>query len=138
MNEQKLEVTLVIPVHNEQGNLAQIVEDIRTVFDGWIYEMVFIDDGSVDETAAELRELKKTIHFSGDCHPCRTIWKKRRPGDRRTSRALSLACESIGSTNVTPPHRAFRMPNCFFARLCNEENIVRMNICRTSRTSPES
>lgn len=59
MNEQKLEVTLVIMVHNEQGNLAQIVEDIRTVFDGWIYEMVFIDDGSVDETAAELRELKK-------------------------------------------------------------------------------
>ena len=63
MNEQKLEVTLLIPVFNEEGNLAPIVDEIREAFAGWTYEILFIDDGSTDGTAAELKQLKE--RYSG-------------------------------------------------------------------------
>ena len=63
MSEQKVEATLVIPVHNEEGNLTPIVDEIRSAFAGWTYEILFVNDGSTDGTAAELKLLKKRYPF---------------------------------------------------------------------------
>ena len=49
------ELSIVIPVFNEAGNIAGVVEEVRAAFDGRVgYEIVFVDDGSDDGTAGEI------------------------------------------------------------------------------------
>ena len=45
-------ISLVIPVHNEEGNLAKLMERIRPVMTAMErpYEVVFVDDGSRDRS----------------------------------------------------------------------------------------
>ena len=54
-------VSLVVPVYNEAENLVPLYEEVAAVFaapdaSGW--ELVFVDDGSVDSTPRVLAELK--------------------------------------------------------------------------------
>ena len=53
-----MDLSVVIPVKNEAENIAPLVGEIRAALDGFIgYEIVFIDDGSNDATAAEILRL---------------------------------------------------------------------------------
>lgn len=53
-----MDLSVVIPVRNEAPNLAPLVAEIRRALDGRLdYEIVYVDDGSRDETAAELARL---------------------------------------------------------------------------------
>jgi dolichol-phosphate mannosyltransferase len=57
-----MDLSVVIPVKNEAGNIAPLVREIRAALDGFIgYEIIFIDDGSNDATAAEIRQLAAEI-----------------------------------------------------------------------------
>ncbi|HEV8311146.1 MAG TPA: glycosyltransferase family 2 protein [Methylomirabilota bacterium] len=51
-------VSIVIPVHNEQDNVTPLLESIRDALEGLgrPYELIVVDDGSTDGTAARLRE----------------------------------------------------------------------------------
>jgi glycosyltransferase involved in cell wall biosynthesis len=53
------ELSIVIPVHDEEDNVAPLVEDITRVLEdfGRTYEIVFVDDGSRDGTFARLVRL---------------------------------------------------------------------------------
>ena len=54
-----MELSVVIPVKNEAGNIAPLVAEIAAALDGRIdYEIVYVDDGSSDATAAEIRDLQ--------------------------------------------------------------------------------
>ena len=57
MNEALPDISVVVPVHNEQGAAAPLAREIAAAFQGRSYEMVFVDDASRDETLAELRSL---------------------------------------------------------------------------------
>ncbi|WP_454657829.1 glycosyltransferase family 2 protein [Bosea beijingensis] len=48
-----------MPVHNEADNLPLLVERLRTTLNGKVesWEVVFVDDGSRDETLAVIRDL---------------------------------------------------------------------------------
>jgi len=48
-----------VPVHNEADNLPLLVERLRTTLGGKVesWEVVFVDDGSRDETLAVIRDL---------------------------------------------------------------------------------
>ncbi len=48
-------VTVVIPAYNEGDHVAQQVRDVQTTLaaTGWIFEVIVVDDGSRDATAAE-------------------------------------------------------------------------------------
>ena len=57
MNEALPDISVVVPVHNEQGAAAPLAREIAEAFEGRSYEMVFVDDASRDDTLAELRSL---------------------------------------------------------------------------------
>jgi dolichol-phosphate mannosyltransferase len=52
-------VSVVVPVRNEAGNIAPLVGEIAAALEGqWPFEVVYVDDGSSDNTAAELERLR--------------------------------------------------------------------------------
>jgi len=58
MNNNNPAVSVVVPVRNEAGNIAPLVAEIAAALEGqWPFEVVYVDDGSSDGTAAELEKL---------------------------------------------------------------------------------
>ena len=54
-----MELSVVIPVRDEAGNIAPLVAEIAAALDGRLaYEIVYVDDGSRDATVAEIRRLQ--------------------------------------------------------------------------------
>ena len=57
-----MELSVVIPVRNEAGNIAPLVAEITAALNGVAaYEIVYVDDGSDDATAAEIRRLQAGV-----------------------------------------------------------------------------
>ena len=57
-----MDLSVVIPVRNEAGNIAPLVVEIGAALDGVLaYEIVYIDDGSDDSTAAEIGRLQQQL-----------------------------------------------------------------------------
>lgn len=55
-----MELSVVIPVRNEAPNIAPLVAEIRAALDGRLdYEIVYVDDGSGDDTATVIRDLAR-------------------------------------------------------------------------------
>ena len=51
-------LAVVVPVHNETENLAPLIGEIRAALaSGPAFEIVYVDDGSTDETLAKLIEI---------------------------------------------------------------------------------
>src|SRR5215475_11554205 len=48
-------VSVVVPVRNEAGNVAPLVEEIAAALADRRFEIVYVNDGSSDGTEAELR-----------------------------------------------------------------------------------
>ncbi len=53
-----MELSVVVPVYNEQDSLQPLLEEIEAALGGIDYEVLFVDDGSSDGTAARLAALK--------------------------------------------------------------------------------
>ncbi len=62
MDERPI-LSIVVPVYNEEENIHPLFEKIQTVCEaiGDTYEVLFVDDGSRDETFAVLSELSKRV-----------------------------------------------------------------------------
>jgi dolichol-phosphate mannosyltransferase len=55
-----MNLSVVIPVRNEAPNIAPLVAEIRAALDGRLdYEIIYVDDGSSDDTAAVIRGLAR-------------------------------------------------------------------------------
>jgi dolichol-phosphate mannosyltransferase len=59
-------LSVVVPVCNEAENVEPLVREIHAALgsasnDGAAYEMIFVDDGSTDDTAAILQRLKAEL-----------------------------------------------------------------------------
>jgi glycosyltransferase involved in cell wall biosynthesis len=55
-----MDVSVVIPVHNEEPNLEALYRELTEAFSGWgrSYELIFVDDGSTDKSFAVLEKLQ--------------------------------------------------------------------------------
>jgi glycosyltransferase involved in cell wall biosynthesis len=54
-------VSIVVPLHNEEENIAELYDSLKSVMDaeGKEYELLFIDDGSTDRTLEILEPLEQ-------------------------------------------------------------------------------
>ncbi|HOQ05709.1 MAG TPA: glycosyltransferase family 2 protein [Anaerohalosphaeraceae bacterium] len=62
MEEPKLDLSIVIPVFNEESNLEPLHREIESVLSGQglTYEILAVDDGSTDESFETLQKIQKT------------------------------------------------------------------------------
>jgi len=51
------DISIVIPAKDEAENLTHVVSEIATVLAGYDVEVIVVDDGSIDETAARRRNI---------------------------------------------------------------------------------
>jgi len=56
-----MEVSLVIPVHNEEENIEPLLAEIQTALDGINFEVIYVDDGSTDNTLLRLQNAAKSM-----------------------------------------------------------------------------
>jgi dolichol-phosphate mannosyltransferase len=47
-------LSVVVPLYNEEANLPILKEELRVALSGLDYEVIFVDDGSVDRTAEHI------------------------------------------------------------------------------------
>jgi len=50
-------LSLVVPMMNEEDNVAPLFKAVREALDGIDYELILVDDGSSDETIPRMKEL---------------------------------------------------------------------------------
>ena len=89
-------VSVVVPVYNEEENVAKLVDEIAMAFSGAVsgslagtkYEMIFVNDASTDNTLSVLTELKKTYP------ELRAISHRKNAGQSRAVRSGVLAAKS--------------------------------------------
>jgi dolichol-phosphate mannosyltransferase len=61
MTMQKLSVqalSVVVPVRNEQDNVAPLIAEIHAALQNFTHEIVYVDDGSTDQTYERLKQLQ--------------------------------------------------------------------------------
>jgi dolichol-phosphate mannosyltransferase len=49
-------ISVVVPVRNEAPNILPLINEIRAALSGISYEIVYVDDGSTDDTPQRLRQ----------------------------------------------------------------------------------
>ena len=79
------DVSVVVPVHDEEGAAGPLAEEIAAALAGYDHEIVFVDDASRDRTREELAALK------GRLPQLRVLAHRRNAGQSRAVRTGVLA-----------------------------------------------
>ncbi|MDG2404428.1 MAG: glycosyltransferase family 2 protein [Paracoccaceae bacterium] len=60
-NRNPVEISILVPVMNEAGNIWPLMDEICTAFTGRHFEIIYIDDASNDATADELTAVLDAV-----------------------------------------------------------------------------
>lgn len=76
-----MDLSVVIPVRNEADNIAPLLAEIRAALDGHLdYEVIYVDDGSSDDTVARLRQAAaefprlRVVRHARSCGQSAALW----------------------------------------------------------------
>jgi len=67
-NLHKIDISVVIPVFNEEENIKTLAYEIDVALKNYKHEIIFVDDGSKDKTKSEILNLKKLKQVRLICH----------------------------------------------------------------------
>ena len=59
--DQRLDISVVVPAHNEAGAIGILVKEIAAVLEGFAFEIIVVDDASTDGTAEALVEAAADV-----------------------------------------------------------------------------
>jgi dolichol-phosphate mannosyltransferase len=82
------DISVVVPVFNEQGAAADLAREIASAFDGVPHEIVFVDDASTDDTTSSLTDLRPAMP------QLRVLSHRRNAGQSRAIRTGVLAARA--------------------------------------------
>lgn len=95
-------VSIVVPVRNEADNVAPLIAEIAAALDRrWDYEIIYVDDGSTDETPARISALRQTrgnlrqIRHAASCGQSAAV----RSGVRAARGAIVATLDGDGQNN---------------------------------------
>jgi glycosyltransferase involved in cell wall biosynthesis len=57
---EHIELSVVIPLMNEEDNIAPLLQSLRSNLSSYSYELVFVDDGSTDNTVKMIKQHAKS------------------------------------------------------------------------------
>ena len=108
------EISVVVPVHDEQGAAGPLAREIAEAFRGRAFEMVFVNDASRDGTVAELEALK------GELPMLRVLSHGKNAGQSRAVRTGVLAARgpiivTLDGDGQNPPADAPRLADALMA-----------------------
>lgn len=83
------DLTVVIPVNNEAENLIPLVAEIETALSGKRFELIFVDDGSTDDSAQILARLAAS-----------RPWLRRIRHDRACGKSAALRSGVLGARSL--------------------------------------
>ncbi len=58
MSTARPDLSVLIPFHNEAGNVLPVLDEVHSVLEGIAFEVIAVNDGSNDATAQELDEAR--------------------------------------------------------------------------------
>jgi glycosyltransferase involved in cell wall biosynthesis len=85
---QAIELSVVVPVHDEAGNAGALAREIAAALEGRSFEIIFVDDASKDDTRAELADARREIPA------LRILVHRRNAGQSRAVRSGVLAARA--------------------------------------------
>lgn len=56
-NSISVNISIVVPLYNEEQNMKPLVEQIEVALNGMNYEIILVDDGSMDQTRQAVKKL---------------------------------------------------------------------------------
>lgn len=108
------EISVVVPVHDEEGAAGPLAREIAQAFKGRSFEMVFVNDASKDGTLAELEALK------GELPMLRVLNHAKNAGQSRAVRSGILAARgpiivTLDGDGQNPPADAPKLADALIA-----------------------
>jgi dolichol-phosphate mannosyltransferase len=95
------EISVVVPVFDEEGNVATLAREIAAAFDGRAFEMIFVDDASRDGTRLALERLKaempqlRVLAHGKNAGQSRAVWT----GARAARGAIVVTLDGDGQND---------------------------------------
>ncbi len=100
--EPTVAVSIVVPVRNEAGNIAPLIEEIAAALDArWEYEIIYVNDGSTDATGERLLDAMRHRTNVRQLHHARSVGQSAavRSGVRAARGAIVATLDGDGQNN---------------------------------------
>ncbi|QDH72391.1 glycosyltransferase family 2 protein [Brevundimonas sp. M20] len=134
MTEAAPDISVVVPVHDEEGAAGPLAREIAAAFAGRSFEMVFVNDASKDRTLDELRALQ------GELPQLRVLSHGSNAGQSRAVRTGVLAARgaivvTLDGDGQNPPADAPKLADLLAA---SPPNVALVGGVRARRQDSEA